>query len=172
MDGELYNPDKETYRYCLIGNINAKNPLVVLGLNPSTADNSKPDPTMKRVIHFMEQNGFDGFIMINLYPLRTSSPKELKKHGVKNEIHEENLKKIRLYIQNLKKPACILLGFGTNIEIIPKLKDYLKDIVSECQNYKPKWYCLCITKYGHPGHLLYLPENLKLNDFDVNEYCK
>lgn len=45
-----------------------KNVLFVIGVNPSTANEEKPDPTMRKVIGFAEVNGFDGFVMLNLYP--------------------------------------------------------------------------------------------------------
>ena len=42
-----------------------KNPLCVIGLNPSTADETTPDLTIKKVMIFAEQSGFDSFIMFN-----------------------------------------------------------------------------------------------------------
>ena len=171
MDGELYNQSKKTYRYCLIGNKKAKKPLIVVGLNPSTADNEKPDPTMRRVISFMESNGYDGFLMINLYPLRTPSPKELKKYGIDKEIHQLNLQKIQSYLKNISNPN-VLLGFGSKILYIPELKKCFKDIVSTCNVYKVNWLCLKKTKAGHPSHPLYLKRNLKLVEFDVENYLK
>lgn len=56
-----------------------KKELIVLGLNPSTADSVEPDRTMRRVMHYAEQENFDGFAMINLYPQRATKPENLKK---------------------------------------------------------------------------------------------
>lgn len=42
--------------------------LFVFGVNPSTATDSNPDATMKKVMGFAEFNGFDVFAMMNLYP--------------------------------------------------------------------------------------------------------
>lgn len=137
MDGDLYDKNKKSYRYCLIGNKNASNPLIVIGLNPSTADNIKPAPTMRRIITFMENNGFDGFIMINLYPLRTPSPTELKIMGIDKEKHNKNLYKIKSYIKDFKNPS-FLLAFGSKIHYIPELKRCFKDIITVYNAYNPK----------------------------------
>lgn len=169
MDGELYDENRKTYRYSLLGK--GKNPLIVLGLNPSTADNKIPDPTMKRVVGFAESNDFDGFMMINLYPLRTSSPKILKESGFDEEIHKLNLHRIDSYLSKIKNPT-ILLAFGSKISEIKFLKRCLSDIVDVCRKYNPKWTCLKTTKKGHPCHPLYLKSDLKLKPFDVAAYVE
>lgn len=46
-------------------------------LNPSDAGESKNDPTMLRVIHFTRTWGYDGCIVVNLYPFITSDPREM-----------------------------------------------------------------------------------------------
>jgi hypothetical protein len=46
-------------------------------LNPSSADASRNDPTMLRVINFTRTWGYDGCIVVNLYPLITSDPREM-----------------------------------------------------------------------------------------------
>ena len=64
-------------RYALIQKGNRM--LFVVGLNPSTADTEKPDPTMQSVMRIAEYNGYDGFVMINLYPKRATAEKEQAK---------------------------------------------------------------------------------------------
>lgn len=171
MDGELYdkNESKNTFRYCLKGN--GENPLIVIGLNPSTADNEKPDPTMKAVVTFVEKNGFDGFLMINLYPLRTPSPAILKQKGFDADIHKKNMQKIDSYLKKINEPT-ILLAFGAKIEEIKFLKKCLIDIVEVCQKYNPKWMCLKKTNSGHPCHPLYLKRDLPLISFDIFSYIE
>ena len=65
--------------------------LLVIGLNPSTANESSMDPTSKNIESIASQNGFDGWWIINLYPGRYSKPKYLPKKP--NKIYlKENLK--------------------------------------------------------------------------------
>ena len=73
-EGWLYIGDDQV-RYAL-GEPGSYN-LLVIGLNPSTATPDKPDPTIKRVKKIVEKENLNGWIMINLYPLRTPKPSEL-----------------------------------------------------------------------------------------------
>ncbi len=52
----------ECVRYSLTNK--GVNPLIVIGINPSTADKDKPDATMRRVMGFAERYGFDSFVML------------------------------------------------------------------------------------------------------------
>lgn len=49
--------------------------LMVIGLNPSTADENVLDPTLRRVRHFAKRDGYGGFIMTNLFAIRATDPK-------------------------------------------------------------------------------------------------
>ncbi len=183
MDGEAYIPAPKTYRYCLTGNKDAKNPLVVIGLNPSIADNSMPDPTMEKLLLYMNHNKdfekFDGFLMLNLYPLRTPSPDELKRNGIEDAVHQLNREKIRFHIKQVcgfvNEPS-ILLSCGVNIVKIKGLvkcfTDITEDIVKSCGSYSPKWFCLDTTKDGHPAHILYLKKDLRLKEFNIENYIE
>lgn len=44
--------------------------LLTIGLNPPAATRVKSDPTVARVEKVAQQNGFDGFVMLYLYPIR------------------------------------------------------------------------------------------------------
>lgn len=68
-----------TYRWTL-SRIWGEGPLATwLMLNPSTADGKHDDPTIKRCIHFTRAWGYPGFVVVNLYPFRSSSPAALWK---------------------------------------------------------------------------------------------
>ena len=81
----------------ILSNIKDK-PLVVIGLNPSTADEEKPDRTINKVMGFAEGNDFDSFVMLNLYPQRATNPDDLHFEIDKNLL-EQNI----LEIKNLLK---------------------------------------------------------------------
>ena len=70
----------DQYRYDLIRkwNPNGKNLVSLIGLNPSTADASKDDPTLVRCMNFSKSLGFDGLILVNLFAYRSTSPKAMK----------------------------------------------------------------------------------------------
>ena len=75
MDYKPFQIGDKTNRFALVQE--GQRTLFVIGLNPSTADSLTPDPTMKAVLRIAEYNHFDGFIMINLYPLRATEPSDL-----------------------------------------------------------------------------------------------
>lgn len=50
------------------------NPLVCFGVNPGTAAPGALDPTLKSVERFANEHGYDSFIMLNLYPQRSTNP--------------------------------------------------------------------------------------------------
>lgn len=52
---------------------------VFIGLNPSTADASTDDPTIRRCMGFAQNWGFNELIMVNLFAYRTPHPSLLKK---------------------------------------------------------------------------------------------
>jgi hypothetical protein len=49
-------------------------------LNPSTADERELDPTLRRCEGFTRAWDFDGFEVVNLFPLRATDPAELARH--------------------------------------------------------------------------------------------
>lgn len=159
----------DSIRYALIKD--GQDMLYVFGVNPSTATDTDPDPTMSRVIGFVNRNGFDGFAMMNLYPLRSTNPNALP-HNIDIGLHQKNLQKIKEIIGNSNNPI-ILLAFGDPINAAPYLKDCLKDIVDLLQSLSPKWKQIGMpTKMGNPRHPSRAAYSMGIQDFDVNEYMK
>ena len=85
----LYVPDFYTeYRY-LLGTRGEK-PLVCIGINPSTAEPDRLDPTLQSVERVAKNNGYDSFLMFNVYAQRATDPNTMEK--VCNPIlHRENM---------------------------------------------------------------------------------
>lgn len=68
-----------TLRYWLERAWSLTNPrrLVVIGLNPSTADDTVDDPTIRRCVNFAKREACGGLIMVNLFCYRATSPRDL-----------------------------------------------------------------------------------------------
>ena len=60
----------------LLGEIGKRN-ILFIGVNPNTASDKKFDLTTKKVKNFSSKNGFSGWFLANLYPLRSLTPDEL-----------------------------------------------------------------------------------------------
>ena len=71
--------ETRTYRYTLWRVWDLDKPyLNVIGLNPSTADETILDPTCTRCRNLAERLGFGGYWMTNIFALRSTDPKILK----------------------------------------------------------------------------------------------
>ena len=99
----LYAPNfYSEYRYIL--GTRGKNPLICIGINPSTAEPDNLDNTLKSVERIAHGNGFDSFIMFNVYAQRATSPDDMEK--VCNPLlHKENLEAFRHVLSISEKPA-------------------------------------------------------------------
>lgn len=158
--------DNDKVRYLL--KKEGSKPLVVIGVNPSTANDNRPDATMTRVLGIVERNGYDSFIMLNLYPQRCVKPSSLSPE-FDPAIHEENLRQIKDALAGIDHPD-VLLAFGDNIGIRPYLKNCLRNIVAVINGHNPHWLQLGTpTGNGNPRHPLYAGYR-ELTDFDINGY--
>ena len=161
------NNEDNKHRYAL--GIRGNNPLIVIGLNPSTADEVKPDATIRKVMGIAKEAKKDGFIMLNLYPQRATYPKDLEK-DFNEESHSQNLKFISSVLSEFSN-IDILLGYGNNIQTRYYLKKCLKDIMIVANKFNPRWFKTGdVTKYGHPRHPLYVAYSEGLTSFDIVDY--
>jgi len=160
--------DLDNHRY-ILGIRDAKNPLVVIGCNPSRANELKPDPTIQKVIYFVERNGYDGFIMLNLYPQRSIRPGDIHAR-VMEKWHEENLLQIKYALEGLKNPD-VVAAWGDNILRRDFLCASLQDIAQAIQPLQPRWHSFGpLTKKGNPTHPLRISFSTSLIPFDIDEY--
>mgnify|MGYP001162362035 FL=1 len=144
----FFSKDRK-HRYALWRVWNNKLPKVLfIGLNPSTADEVKDDPTIRRCINYAKDWGYGGYIMGNIFAYRSTDPKNLK---ITNDpIGIDN----NSWLIKLHSEASLTIGAWGNHG------KYL-DRGEEVSNLIDNLYCLRITKEGHPSHPLYLPGNLK-----------
>jgi len=166
----LYAPNfYSEYRYIL--GTRGKNPLICIGINPSTAKPDDLDNTLKSVERIALGNGFDSFIMFNVYAQRATNPDAMER-ACNPMLHKENLEAFRYVLSISEKPA-VWAAWGAIIEKRGYLADCVRDMVEAGQAYGASWYCAgAITKKGHPHHPLYLRKDEKIKPFDVAEYLK
>ena len=166
----LYAPNfYSEYRYIL--GTRGKNPLICIGINPSTAEPDNLDNTLKSVERIALGNGFDSFIMFNVYAQRATDPDAMEKE-CNNALHKENLEAFRYVLSISEKPA-VWAAWGAIIEKRAYLADCVRDMVRVGQEYGAKWYCAgAVTKKGHPHHPLYLCKDEKIKAFDIEGYLQ
>ena len=164
----LYAPNfYSEYRYIL--GTRGKNPLICIGINPSTAQPGDLDNTLKSVQRIAVGNGFDSFIMFNVYAQRATDPDAMEKQ-CNMALHRENLAAFRYVLSISQKPA-VWAAWGTIIEKRDYLPLCLQDMIAAGQEYGAQWFCAGkASKKGHPHHPLYLRKDEKLRPFDVESY--
>lgn len=166
----LYAPNfYSEYRYIL--GTRGKNPLICVGINPSTAKPDALDNTLKSVQRIADGNGFDSFLMFNVYAQRATRPDDMEK--VCNlRLHEENMKAFRHLLSIGEKPA-VWAAWGAIIEKRRYLPECVADMLAISREYDAQWFCAGpISKKGHPHHPLYLRKDEKLKPFDTESYLK
>ncbi|MDO4493433.1 MAG: DUF1643 domain-containing protein [Clostridia bacterium] len=156
------------YRYVL--GTKGRRPLICIGINPSTAEPGRLDNTVKTVERLAAQNGYDSFIMFNVYAQRATKPDDMDK--VFNEaLHRENMNAFRFILSGAEGQPHIWAAWGTIVEKRPYLKTCLKDMLAIGEEYGALWLKTGkVSKAGHPHHPLYLPNGSVFEPFDIGAY--
>ena len=164
----LYAPNfYSEYRYIL--GTRGKNPLICVGINPSTARPDDLDNTLKSVQRIAAGNGFDSFLMFNVYAQRATRPDDMERK-CNLRLHEENMKAFRHLLSISEKPA-VWAAWGAIIEKRKYLPACVADMLRISRGYDAQWFCAgAISKKGHPHHPLYLRKDEKLKPFDTEGY--
>lgn len=165
----MYIPDfYSEYRYIL--GTTGKRPLITIGINPSTAEPDNLDNTLKSVERIALHNGFDSFIMFNVYAQRATNPDHMDKEF--NEmLHMENMRAFRWVLERSGEEPAIWAAWGTIIEKRAYLKKCVEDMVNEGNRFGARWYHASKPSVkGHPHHPLYLKKDSETIPFDVVGY--
>ena len=161
------NNAADTVRYVL--GEKSENMLACIGINPSTAKPNDLDNTLKSVKRISQFNGFDGWVMYNVYPQRATDPKHLHKE-MDSELQHKNTEILRQSIQDLGIDT-IWLAYGDLIETREYLSYCLTSLYSHLKPLNLKWKIIAEpTQKGHPRHPLYKPTNSLFIDFDMGKY--
>ena len=168
VDRWLYAPNfYSEYRYIL--GTRGSNPLICIGINPSTAQPGDLDNTLKSVERIALGNGFDSFIMFNVYAQRATDPDAMEP-SCNMALHRENLEAFR-YVLSISDSPAVWAAWGTIIEKRAYLPQCLRDMLAVGEELGASWYCAGkVSKKGHPHHPLYLRKDEQLKPFDVKGY--
>jgi hypothetical protein len=146
------------YRYTLHRRIPSAlrwiRPCLFVMLNPSTADASQDDPTIRRCLGFAKREGCTGLTVVNLFALRATDPAELAKHddpfGPDNHLH------LRAQF-DAHRTGIIVAAWGAH----PMAHDLGNaEVFSELCSLGA--LCLGMTKHGSPRHPLYVKSDQPL----------
>ncbi|MCI8803049.1 MAG: DUF1643 domain-containing protein [Oscillibacter sp.] len=164
----LYVPNTYSeYRYIL--GTRGKKPLICVGINPSTAAPDALDPTLQSAQRIALANGYDSFLMFNVYAQRATRPDDMERL-LNRDLHEENRKAFR-YLLSLSERPAVWAAWGNIIEKRDYLMDCMRDFAADGQAVGARWFTAGPPlKSGHPHHPLYLRRDTPLLDFDILAY--
>ncbi len=167
----LYVPDHYSeYRYIL--GTKGERPLICIGINPSTAAPDDLDNTLKSVERIALNNGYDSFIMFNVYAQRATDPDDMERE-CNALLHEENMKAFEYVLRLSKEPPAVWAAWGNIIEKRRYLPECVRSMIEIAGKHQARWYSAGkISKKGHPHHPLYLKKDTPLDDFDIKGYIK
>lgn len=149
----------ETYRYVLWRRWSSILPLlVIVGLNPSTADHTVDDNTIKKLIRMAKLNNFGGIMMVNLFAYRSTDPKGMLEAD--DPVGPHNMFYLGSVFHNAHTILCAWGKDGVHKgqdEDIMLMLDHVGERTKVC--------CLGINKNGTPKHPLYQPDNTVFQEY-------
>lgn len=166
----LYVPNTYgEYRYIL--GTRGKKPLICVGINPSTAAPDALDPTLQSAQRVALSNGYDSFLMFNVYAQRATRPEDMER-ACNAALHRENMRAFdyALSLDRAGAPA-VWAAWGAVIEKRDYLPQCVRDMIAVGEGRGARWFSAGKrTKAGHPHHPLYLRKDSPLDPFDVGAY--
>lgn len=137
--------DCRTYRYALWRIWDESKPYAMfIGLNPSTADETEDDPTIRRCVAFARDWGYGGLCMANLFAFRATNPGDMMQ--AQDPVGPDN-------DEWLKKLSCdagvVVAAWGNGGSYLGRSQKVLFDF--------PNLMCLKQNQSGEPVHPLYQP---------------
>lgn len=150
--GALFSNNRK-YRYSLWRIWDKEKPLAMfIGLNPSKADETENNPTIRSVERIAKANGYGGFYMMNCWAYISTDPEKLMDHKF-------NLKNDLMLITISVKCKDVVFAWGSFKIVKETGRD--KELIRMFPNAK----ALGINKNGSPKHPLYCKSDTKLMQF-------
>jgi hypothetical protein len=147
----VFSPCQQ-YRYCLTREWYSQQPRVLwIMLNPSTADATEDDPTVRRCIDFTRRWNYGSLTVCNLFAWRATDPEWLLK--VPNPVGPDNDAHICLQAQSAN---LIVAAWGSHNAVGTRAIDIYREIHGR------NVFCLGTTQNGSPRHPLYIPADQPL----------
>lgn len=135
----------------------------VIALNPSTADEAKLDPTLRRIRGFCVGLGLSGFCMLNLFGYRATDPRVMKAQpdpvGPRNDRH---------ILEWARKAEHVIIAWGAHGGFRQRDQEVLQLLRSA--GIEPS--CWGLNQNGSPKHPLYLPKDAPLRAYDSQSSVK
>lgn len=117
-----------------------------IGLNPSTADETTDDPTLKKCMKFAQRWGFGAMCMTNIFAWRATDPDVMK--GQSDPVGPDNDKWLK---EVADRAGLIIAAWGKHGDHMQRDLEVLHDLLKG-----RKLHCLKLNDDGSPQHPLYI----------------
>lgn len=145
--------DDRNYRYTLGRWWDSFAPsMTIIGLNPSTADETVDDPTIRRCVHFAHRQGCGGIAMLNLFALRSTDPRAMESFAG-DPIGPENDRYLQTWCAMSIEGGGLVVAAWGNHGGHRNRSLHVREMLAE--NGIPL-YCWGLTDKKEPRHPLYL----------------
>lgn len=144
------------YRYLLTRQVGpGSRTATFIMLNPSTADATTDDPTIRRCIGFARRWGCGKLAVLNLFAFRATSPADMKRDN--DPVGPENRE---WFDRSLQAPHAgqVICAWGVHGEHMGQDRA----VLGWLEEHGVEPFALGITRDGHPKHPLYLPNSAEL----------
>jgi hypothetical protein len=140
------------YRYKLWRRWGTGRMLLWIGLNPSTADENMDDPTIRRMVAFSRDLGFDGLTTCNLFGLVSPHPEDLLRVSDPLGDNDHHL------LEAAQKADAIICCWGA-FNVGGRDREVVELLAGHAL------HCLGRNQDGSPKHPLYLPKKTKMEEY-------
>jgi len=122
-------------------------------LNPSTADDTIDDATIRRCVGFAKRWGYSGIVVTNLFAYRATQPSDLKallrtEGGFREAYGEENTSHVD---REARMAHLVVLAWGDNATSLPEIARNIPQDIMKMLDYR-YLYCIRTSKKGNPVH--------------------
>lgn len=158
LENDAVISDCGKYRYLLRRTWDHSKPRALLVmLNPSTADATKDDATIRSCVRLLSGHGYGSMEVVNVFAYRATNPTELAKQV--DPVGSKNQHVVEAAIHRCDVVVCAWGAY-------PPARQYAVGILNAARAHRPATYCFGRTKTGSPKHPLYLKSGTPLEVFN------
>lgn len=148
--------EDRVFRYWLLRSWEpTRMPVMFIGLNPSTADETEDDATIRRCVRFARDWDAGGVIMCNLYALRSTDPRGLWA-GQYQPVGYGRENDHSLQLCALRSRFIVAAWGATKVPGIERRAEEVRKMLTGPGKTHGHLRCLGVTQDGHPKHPLRL----------------